>query len=189
MLFCLLGGHSVSYELAASAAETLVRRGVFGGCERREARLERWLRDLLSRPWYEPRRLDGSGRRYRYPKRKAALLRQADDWLRVCAPHGLLSTLAEIEDERGRRRWLCDCPGAGPKTASWVLRNVGLGNDLAIIDIHIMRALQDTGRAANARLPRDYDLLEQEFLRWSADLGASPAVFDLFLWEYGRGDV
>jgi N-glycosylase/DNA lyase len=188
-LFCLLGGHGVTYELARSAAGVLAARGVFGDSSRHGPRLERWLSDLLSRPWYEPRRLDGRGRRYRYPRRKAALLRRADDWLLAYAPSGLRGALDGIDDERTRRNWLCECPGVGPKTASWLLRNIGLGDGLAIIDIHLLRALESTGRAGTAVLPSGYDELEQAFLRWSDDLGAPPAAFDLFLWEYSRGDV
>jgi thermostable 8-oxoguanine DNA glycosylase len=77
----------------------------------------------------------------------------------------------------------------GPKTASWVLRNVGLGNDLAILDVHILRALEQSGRIAEYRLPRDYAYAESVFLQWSEDIGAPPAAFDLFLWEFGRGDL
>jgi N-glycosylase/DNA lyase len=186
----LLGGHGVTYELARSAADVLARRGVFGLCERRGDRLERWLRDLLSRPWYEPKKLDGGGRRYRYPNRKAGLIRQADDWLRDhLRGGGLYSTLATMDDERVRRAWLCDCPGVGPKTASWLLRNVGLGDELAILDVHLIRALEGAGRAGQWRLPHDYADLEEAFLAWSAELDAPPAAFDLFLWEYGRGNV
>lgn len=189
LLFCLLGGHGVSYELAMSAAQVLEERGIFSSCERRGDRLQRYIQDLLGRPWYEPRRLGGQGRRYRYPKRKAALLRGADDWLRTNANKGLLEALSAIDDERMRRTWLCGCPGVGPKTASWVLRNVGLGDELAILDVHILRAMEKAGRLGDYRLPRDYEDAEQAFLGWSAELGAPAAAFDLLLWEMGRGDL
>jgi len=188
-VFCLLGGHGVIYELARSASEVLVARGVLGDCERSGDRLQRWIQDLLGRPWYEPRKLDGDGRRYRYPRRKALLLRQADDWLREHACDGLLDALQSIATAEQRRTWLCGCPGFGPKTASWLLRNVGLGANLAIIDIHVLRALQASGRAGSARLPEHYGELESAFLEWSESLSAPPAAFDLFLWEYQRGDV
>lgn len=189
LLFCLLGGHGVSYELATSASQVLADRGIFSSCERRGDRLQRYVQDLLGRPWYEPRRLDGEGRRYRYPKRKAALLRGADDWLLANGGAGLLEALRAIDDERRRRTWLCGCPGVGPKTASWVLRNVGLGDELAILDVHILRALENAGRLNSYHLPRDYDSVEQTFLAWSADLDAPAAAFDLLLWEMGRGDL
>jgi N-glycosylase/DNA lyase len=189
LVFCLLGGHGVKYELARSATEILVARGVLGECVRSGDRLQRWLQDLLGRPWYEPARVDGRGCRYRYPKRKALLLRQADDWLREHVSDGLLNHLATIEDEHERRAWLCECPGVGPKTASWLLRNIGLGDRLAILDVHVLRALEATGRAGEWQLSRHYVQLESAFLQWSASLDAVPAAFDLFLWEYQRGDV
>lgn len=189
LLFCLLGGHGVSYELSVSAADVLAGKGIFGECERRGDRLQRFVQDLLSRPWYEPLRHDGRGRRYRYPKRKSALIRQADDWIREHAPAGLLEILQALDDERKRREWLCLCPGVGPKTASWVLRNLGLGDRLAILDVHVLRALEQTGRIAQYRLPRDYDRAEVAFLAWSDQLNAPAAAFDLLLWELGRGDL
>jgi thermostable 8-oxoguanine DNA glycosylase len=117
------------------------------------------------------------------------LLRQADDWLREHAPGGLLQRLLAIPEETDRRTWVCGCPGVGPKTASWLLRNIGLGERLAIIDVHLLRALQASGRAGSWRLPEHYLQLEQAFLDWSASLSAHPAAFDLFLWEYQRGDI
>lgn len=179
----------MSYELARSASEVLTEHGIFGHCERQGDRLERYLRDILNRPCFEPRKLDGERRRYRYPRRKASLLRQADAWVRVRAPSGLLQALMERGRESERRRWLCECPGVGPKTASWLLRNVGLGNGLAILDVHILRALEGAGRAERYILPRDYEAVELSFLAWSKELGAPPAAFDLFLWEHGRGAV
>jgi hypothetical protein len=189
LLFCLLGGHGVSYELSLSATDVLIRKGVFGDGDRRGDRLQRYVQDLLDRPWYQPRRCDGSGRRYRYPKRKAKLVRCADDWLREAVEGGLLSALERIPDERRRREWLCECPGVGPKTASWILRNLGLGDCLAILDVHVLRALAETGRVVECRLPRDYEQAEAAFLAWSDELGAPAAAFDLFLWELGRGDI
>jgi thermostable 8-oxoguanine DNA glycosylase len=189
LLFCLLGGHGISYELSHSAAEVLFGRGVFSHCARQGDRLQRYVQDLLGRPWYEPRRRDGTGRRYRYPKRKAVLVRRADDWLRREAPSGLLAALSDISDAPRRRDWLCGCPGVGPKTASWVLRNLGLGEQLAILDVHILRALEQAGRMGTYRLPRDYEVAEAAFLSWSRELGAPASAFDLLLWQLGRGDL
>ena len=48
--------------------------------------------------------------------------------------------LLQLGSAKGRRRLLSECPGVGFKTASWVLRNLGLGDELAIIDIHVLPA-------------------------------------------------
>jgi N-glycosylase/DNA lyase len=185
LLFCLLSGHGVPFELALSAARHL---GAFSIFSRRRSADE--LRELLvhelSRSQFEPRRRDGELRRYRYPRRKADVLTGARQWLLARLP--LYDQLASIGDERRRRRFLCECPGMGYKTASWLLRNVGLAENLAVVDVHVLRALAQSDRLGRMRLPRDYEKIEAAFLDWCRELSAPPAAFDLFVWEVQRGD-
>lgn len=190
ILFCLLGGYGVPYELAHSAAKVLWRRGVFGAGGRTGARLERLATDLLSRPMFEPRKQDGSQRRYRFPKRKAHLIRRAEEWMRELPGSSVRAALATCRTEIDRRDALCDCPGIGLKTASWILRNTGLGERLAILDVHVVRAMVGAGvLSGSERFPRDYIKVEGQFLAWCDDLGAEPAAFDLLIWEHQRGEV
>lgn len=183
LLFCLLGGHGVTFELARSAAEVLAPLNVFSA-EWETAELEARIRTELEAAQFEPRRLDGSLRRYRYPARKALLIAQAAGW--VSMRHTLEEHLVELSDEGARREFLCECPGIGMKTASWLLRNVGLGEALAVVDIHVLRALSAAGRITEAKLPRDYHVVEQHFLAWCDELNAPPAAFDLMVWEWQR---
>jgi thermostable 8-oxoguanine DNA glycosylase len=183
LLFCLLGGHGVTFELARSATAVLEPLNVFHR-EWSPARLEVAVRTELESAQFDPRRQDGSLRRYRYPRRKARLIAQAAEWVNGHRP--LSHNLAAHDDESARRDFLCDCPGVGLKTASWLLRNVGLGEELAVIDIHVLRALGATGRITEARLPRDYCAIERCFLAWCDELNAPPAAFDLMLWEWQR---
>lgn len=185
-LFCLLGGHGVQYELALSATRRLVALSVFSPSWEPRT-LEERLRQELSSPQFEPRRRDGELRRYRYPKRKASLIVSARAWLLQEAP--VLDRLCALADERARRELLCRCPGFGQKTASWLLRNLGLGRSLAIIDVHVLRALAEERRLVDVSLPRDYARVEEAFLSWCEELDASPAAFDLFLWEWQRGSL
>lgn len=183
LLFCLLGGHGVTFELAHSATRVLTPLDVFSPHWDLEA-LEVAAREELEQPKFEPRRIDGSYRKYRYPHRKAQLIARAAGWLRNNSP--LRDVLVAIDDEQVRRQRLCECPGVGLKTASWLLRNIGLADQLAVIDVHVLRALADSGRVGDVHLPRDYVLVEQQFLDWCTELGASPAAFDLLLWEWQR---
>jgi N-glycosylase/DNA lyase len=183
LLFCLLGGHGVTFELARSAATVLEPLKIFGP-EWETTALEAAMRAELEKPQFEPRRRDGSLRRYRYPRRKAQLIAEAAEWVDRRGP--LAESLVALADERARRDLLCDCPGVGLKTASWVLRNVGMGDGLAVIDIHVLRALAAAGRIHEVRLPRDYDAIEGCFLAWCDELNAPPAAFDLMLWEGQR---
>jgi N-glycosylase/DNA lyase len=183
LLFCLLGGHGVPYELARSATLVLEPLLVFSSEWDTEA-LELSIRSALERPQFEPRRRDGSLRKYRYPARKAQLIARAATWFAGNAP--LYERLATLGDEYRRRDYLCGCPGVGLKTASWMLRNVGLASNLAVVDIHVLRALVDAGRVGVVSLPRDYLAVEKSFLRWCAELSAAPAAIDLLLWEWQR---
>jgi thermostable 8-oxoguanine DNA glycosylase len=72
------------------------------------------------------------------------------------------------------------------KTASWLLRNCGWAKNLAILDIHLMRALHEAGIIDEALLPRDYEVVETAYLHWAEQLGACPAALDRFLWDVQR---
>jgi thermostable 8-oxoguanine DNA glycosylase len=186
MTFCLLGGHSVSYEHAASTARQIQARRVEHDVRGAEHAV-RELARFLAEPHFLPRRRDGSLRRYRFPERKARLLVAAEIWVRENG--GLATSLGRDRTEAGHRSWLCRCPGFGMKTASWFLRNTGWASTLAILDIHVIRALQELGLVREVRLPKDYVEVEHRYLAWCDDLAVSPASMDLFLWELQRSRV
>ncbi len=183
LVFCLLGGHGVTYELASSATEAVMALHPFGTLWTR-AKLRRSIHHELTRPQFEPRRSNGTPRRYRYPSRKATLLSDAVFW--VHDQGGLLKGLSVRLTESERREWLCTCPGVGLKTASWLLRNCGWARELAILDVHLVRALSEAGVIIDAQLPRDYLRIERAYLDWAEHLGACPAALDLFLWDVQR---
>lgn len=183
LIFCLLGGHGVSFELASSATEVVADLDPFGP-QWTPARLRDVLREQLARPRFAPRRSDGSLRRFRYPRRKAELLALAAEWLR--AQGSIRDALEARHSEFERRAWLCACPGLGLKSSSWLLRNSGWARQLAILDVHLLRAMGEVGLIEEVRLPRDYEAVERRYLRWAAELQACPAALDLFLWDVQR---
>jgi len=185
ILFCLLGGFGVTYELCRSATASIATLRPFSSVWDDDD-LFRTLSSMLAQARFEPRRSNGSLRRYRFPNRKASLLVEARQWLARYSPLGDL--LESLPTAIARRHLLCDCPGFGLKTASWLLRNLGLGGDLAIIDVHLIRALSDAGRIGDVRMPRDYELAERAFLHWCHELDAPAVAFDLFVWEWQRGN-
>ena len=185
LLFCLLGGYGITEEHGRSAWQTVRKlepfAGVWGDDE-----LFRILMATLEYPQFEPPRADGSPRRYRFPKQRAAIIVKAREWIRRRKP--LDECLLHWGDPNDRRRILLGCPGLGLKSASWLLRNLGMGDGLAILDVHLVRALQDTKRIAyDVRLPRDYYTVERAFLKWCHELDAPSDAFDLFIWEWQRG--
>ena len=150
LLFCLLGGHGISYELALSATAVIARLRPFA---------ETWdpaeIRDAVATSLREnqftPARRDGSLRSYRFPERKADTIVAAGAWLRQTG--SLEAAVMRHPDARSRREFLCECPGVGPKTASWLLRNLGWAEDLAIVDVHVLPTVVGSGSNRRNRPP------------------------------------
>jgi hypothetical protein len=187
ILFCLLGGFGITYEHNRSAAEAVAELEPFAGWWDDDELFEAIV-SVLSLARFEPARRNGNLRRYRFPRRKAMLIVSARRWLLL--HHPLDEWLLTLASEKDRREFLCRCPGIGPKTASWVLRNLGWAKELAVLDVHLVRALSEADRVADdVHLPRDYDVVEEAFLRWCRELAAPPAAFDLFVWEWQRGSL
>ena len=186
LLFCMLGGFGITYEHALSASDVLCPLKPFSP-EWDDGELFDAILSELTRRQFGPPLKDGSLRRYRYPNKKTTAIVRARPWVNANRP--LDENLAAIPDARERRRFLCKCPGVGIKTASWHLRNIGMGEGLAIIDVHVLRALVEDGRVpANIKLPRDYDVAEDAFLSWCSEIDADPGAFDLFVWHWQRGE-
>ena len=187
LLFCLMGGFGITYEHGRSAAEVIWQLRPFSD-EWEDDDLFDAVSNALMQPQFQPAKADGALRRYRFPLRKASTIVKARIWLHENRP--LHQRLRLMGSCRERRRFLGDCPGIGLKTASWLLRNLGMGVELATIDIHVLRALSEAGRVSESiQMPRDYELVEEAFLEWCQELDASPAAFDLFVWHWQRGTL
>ena len=187
LLFCLMGGFGITYEHGRSATEVIWHLRPFSE-EWKDHDLFEAVSNELMQPQFEPAKTDGTLRRYRFPLQKASTIVKARNWLHRNNPLHL--RLREMSTCTERRRFLSGCPGVGPKTASWLLRNLGMGAELATIDIHVLRALAEAGRIPdNIQMPRDYETVEEAFLKWCSELDASPAAFDLFVWDWQRGTL
>jgi thermostable 8-oxoguanine DNA glycosylase len=87
------------------------------------------------------------------------------------------------ESGRALRDWLVKSPGIGFKTASWVARNWLDADDVAILDIHILRAGALGGFLDETlTVERDYLDLEAQFLRFSHAIGVRPSELDAVIW-------
>ena len=92
----------------------------------------------------------------------------------------------ELENFRGisLRDKLMTIKGIGLKTASWIARNYGNCEDVAIVDIHIYRA----GRLAGFINPKwdmqkDYYKIEESFLDFCHSINALPSKMDSIMWS------
>lgn len=168
---CLLGGYGVPAEVGLAAYMLLRDSGLL---ERRTPEAE--LHAALSQPLW----VNGRSVHYRFARQKAMYLSIALDALDDCSS---LERLTDIE----LRNWFTDLPGVGLKTASWITRNLRGSDSVAIIDVHIFRAGRLAGIfPATATIARDYEELEQRFLRFASALAVPASQLDALIWDFMR---
>jgi hypothetical protein len=147
---CLLGGHGLPHQTGRAAFEAVRTAGLLTGPVTPQA---------IARVLRQPLQVSGRTVRYRFPAQRAAYLATALTRLQLQTPPA---------SARRLRGWLLELPGIGPKTASWIVRNHLGSGEVAIIDIHVLRAGIDAAVFDPAWTPaRRYDLLEALFLAWA----------------------
>lgn len=163
---CLLGGHGIPAKVGVAAFQRLKSLGVLRGKP-----TEAGLLELLAQP------LDIDGRlvKYRFARQKARYLSSA----LAC----LADQDAPMASGKALRDWLMQLPGIGYKTASWVARNWLDADDVAILDIHILRAGALAGFLdSKLTVERHYLQLEGQFLNFSNAIGVRASELDAVIW-------
>lgn len=168
---CLLGGHGAPAEVGLAAYDRVRSYMRVNGPRLTLAQAE----SLLS----EPLSVLGRSVRYRFAKQRAGYL------------HRCLEGVAMIDEaqlnDRELRDSLCTLPGIGPKTASWVVRNRRRSDDVAILDVHIIRACCQIGVfPAKANPATDYFRLEEKYLDFSSAIGVRASMLDAVMWKVMR---
>jgi N-glycosylase/DNA lyase len=163
---CLLGGHGIPAEVGLAAFARLRECGALNG-DATEVELAKLL--------LEPLQLRGRSIRYRFAAQKAKYLH--------AAMRRLAAERAPTASGRQLRDWLTDLPGIGLKTASWVARNTLDADDVAILDIHILRAGALGGFFdPDLTVERHYRALEERFIAFSKCLQVRPSELDSVIW-------
>jgi N-glycosylase/DNA lyase len=170
IIACLLGGYGIPSEVGLAAFAHVKAKGLLSSHCNKEA-----IHEALR----EPLQVGSRSCRYRFAGQKAAYVHAA-----------LAATAAESipsHDSQVLRRWLLRLPGVGPKTASWIARNWLDADDVAILDIHIVRACQLMHVFKyDLRLPRDYIDLERRFLEFAKAIDVRPSQLDALMWAQMR---
>lgn len=126
----------------------------------------------------EPFCTGGTVRRYRFPRQKARYL---SGCLRA------LHAIDEPKDDTRFRDTLASLPGIGLKTASWIVRNYRQSNNVAIVDVHILRAGRYLGLYPSEWSPqKHYRKLEELFLQFSRAINTASGMLDALMWDYMR---
>ena len=164
---CLLGGHGIPATVGLAAFEHLRAKGTFAGLHYSQEQIEVWLR--------EPLTLNERQVNYRFAAQKAK-------YLSAALP--TLHTAPVFKEGKALRNWLLQLAGIGPKTASWIARNWLDADDVAILDIHIMRVGQVVGLfPKHYTVERHYLELEDLFLKFSRALGVRASELDAVMWH------
>jgi len=122
----------------------------------------------------EPLKVEQRQVRYRFAAQKAR-------YLATAIP--IVQSTPEFTTGKQLRDWLMQLPGIGPKTASWIARNWMDADDVAILDIHIMRIGQAIGLfPRELTVERHYLELEALFLQFSQALDVRPSELDAVVW-------
>lgn len=168
---CLLGGHGITGEMTLAAFDAVKRSGLLHADACTAAALEAVLR--------QPMFLQSRSRSalYRFPVQRSQRVAEAKQIVESDPPPADL-------DARELRRWLTRLPGVGPKTASWIARNVLQSSDVAIIDIHVHRAGVVAGVFDTQwRLPDHYEHFEDAFCSWASHGDVPAWQLDLCIWH------
>ena len=105
----------------------------------------------------------------------------------------LRATLGGFDSPVAAREWLVEnIKGFGYKEASHFLRNIGLGEELAILDRHILKNLVLLGvieEVPNSPTKRIYLEIEKKMTAFSREAGIPMGHLDLLLWYKEAGEV
>lgn len=162
---CMLGGYGMPAELGLAAYWRLRERCLlFPGV----------TAELLEKALLEP----FEGRRYRFPRQKARYL---------SASLERLPQLSEKRSDVALRDDLAELPGIGLKTASWVVRNRRQSGEVAVLDVHIVRAGHYVGLFKPGMDPaRHYRAMEARFVALARALHVHAAHLDSAMWQVMR---
>jgi N-glycosylase/DNA lyase len=129
----------------------------------------------------------------RFRNRKASFIVQARAHFLRHDALMVRETLLSAGDVLARRRWLSSSiKGLGWKEASHFLRNTGFGDDLAILDRHILRNLVRLGvlhGIPSSLNGRHYLRIEEDMRAFSRDIGIPMGDLDFVLWYREAGAV
>jgi thermostable 8-oxoguanine DNA glycosylase len=172
---CLLGGYGIPAEIGLAAFQRVRTEALLARPRTTREALQSQLHQALSAPLC----VGGRSVNYRFAKQRSEYL--------AGALHALDELDLDPEYPRAFRNSLLRLPGIGYKTASWITRNHLASDQIAILDVHVLRAGRIAGYfPSSARVERDYLFLEQRFLEFAAALEVSAALLDAVMWDQMR---
>lgn len=169
LVFCLLTPQSRARTCWA-AVERLIRKSLLAECD--------------------PRLIQEELVGVRFNERKAEYICLAR---KMFSSQSLRSIISGFSNSFAAREWLVEnVKGLGYKEASHFLRNIGLGEDLAILDRHILKNLMLMGvidEVPASLSKKTYLDIEKKMIEFSKQVGIPMGHLDLLLWYKEAGEV
>lgn len=169
LVFCLLTPQSRARTCWA-AVERLVDKSLLAECDPRQI-----LEELVG---------------VRFNERKALYICLAR---RMFSSQSLRAIISGFGSSFAAREWLVkNVKGLGYKEASHFLRNIGLGENLAILDRHILKNLKIMGvidEVPASLSKKTYLDIERKMIGFSKHVGIPMGNLDLLLWYKEAGEV
>jgi len=129
----------------------------------------------------------------RFINKKANYIVEARKFFKKNGSLSLRPYINNTKDILVIRDWLVDnIKGIGYKEASHFLRNIGLGKDLAILDVHILKNLKRYGiikKIPKTLTKKRYLDIESKMRDFSFRIGIPMAELDLLFWAKETGVV
>ncbi|MFQ6051179.1 MAG: N-glycosylase/DNA lyase [Candidatus Hydrothermarchaeota archaeon] len=129
----------------------------------------------------------------RFPNNKARYIYEAREFFSVNGKIRIKERLNDFENPFEIRNWLVGyIRGIGLKEASHFLRNIGLGENLAILDVHVVRSLKMLNiiEEIPKNLKRtDYLRIEDKLRNFSKEINIPMEELDLLLWSEATGEI
>ncbi|WP_431047797.1 hypothetical protein [Roseateles sp. L2-2] len=158
----LLGGPGIPAAVGLAAFARIRERGAFvqpGVCE---LTLGAWLS--------EPLEVEGKALAFRFAAQKARHL---------AAVMPALLSAPDFEGGQEVRNWLMALPGVGPKTASAIVRGWSASEEIALIDVHLLRVGQVIGLfSRKLTVERHYLEAEARLLKLCAAMDLRPSELE-----------
>jgi N-glycosylase/DNA lyase len=131
--------------------------------------------------------------RVRFRHNKARYLLEARKLFSDGNRYTVRQSLSAFSSVFKTREWLvANVKGLGCKEASHFLRNIGLGEDIAILDRHILKNLRQLGairEVPDTLTPARYLAIEKAMKRFADEVGIPLSHLDLLLWCRETGEI
>lgn len=131
-------------------------------------------------------------KRVRFRNNKAGYLVEARDKF-IENNRSIKEKISEFDDQKEARKWIVEnVKGLGYKEASHFLRNIGKGENLAILDRHILRnlvSLEVIDEIPKTLTKKRYLDIEKKMKEFSDEIGIPLGHLDLVLWYKETGEV